>query len=72
MTNYYTYISDLSNLNNILNTKINLSSVSVNLKIKVSKEVKKILLETEINILLLDTKTNIIKPPVSPLFIFEV
>ncbi|CAG8572071.1 15086_t:CDS:2 [Funneliformis mosseae] len=55
----------ISVTNDILDTKVNSSSISIDLKIKTSEEAKKVLLETGINVLPSDTKTNIIKPPVS-------
>jgi len=72
VTNCHVHMSDPSSSNDISDTKVNLSPVSIDLKIKASEEAKKVLLETGINVLPSDTKTNIIKPPVSPLFIFEV
>ena len=51
--------------NDISDTKVNLSPVSIDLKIKASEEAKKVLPETGINVLPSDTKTNIIKPLVS-------
>jgi len=71
VTNCHAHMSDPSSSNDISDTKVNLSPVSIDLKIKASEEAKKVLLETGINVLPSDTKTNIIKPPVSPLFIFD-
>ncbi|CAG8675810.1 2562_t:CDS:1, partial [Paraglomus brasilianum] len=51
--------------NDISDTKVNPSPVSIDLKIKASEEAKKILPETGINVLPSYTKTDVIKPPVS-------
>ena len=62
VTNCHAHMSDPSSSNDISDTKVNLSPVSIDLKIKASEEAKKVLLETGINVLPSDTKTNIIKP----------
>ncbi|CAG8446556.1 10837_t:CDS:10 [Acaulospora colombiana] len=65
VTNCHAHMPDPSSTNDISNTKVNLSPVSVDLKIKASEEAKKVLPETEINVLPSDTKTNVNKPLVS-------
>ena len=65
VTNCHAHMSDPSSSNDISDTKVNLSSVSIDLKIKTSEDTKKVLPETGINVLPSYTKTDVINPPVS-------